>query len=550
MLLGGIAVETLIRLEKTAKEYGKSRILEDINLEIRRGEAVVFTGTNGAGKSTILKMIGGLIAPSGGKIYRKRGLLYHMVPERFPKSNLTARQYICAVGKIEGLRRDEIQEKSADLFERFHMKGMEDKPMKLLSKGTLQKVGVIQAVLKRPDVLLLDEPLSGQDTASQAVFVELVNALKREGTALIVSCHEEFLVNAVGDTVCRIEGGKMHKVRLERGNQKRKALITFEASEDKTAPELPVTGETVPGGLRFISSYENSNEVVAKMIQEGFQLENFTLVGEEPVPSGEREETGGVIPELELPETGVERQSGSVWGMLSYEFRTYFKTNRFAMPFLVLMVFLFSLYTSMPVGVTDSFTISCNLLFLLMTWAGLSYNEMQQAAEEQMMILRLQSETLYYIGQSLFLCILGGIFTLISLLIPLALDAVNSGQLFLPGILIQDAAGGFLFLGAGAFLGSSLGTLLHPRVMKDRKAAVVLTVLIAVLAIGKAAILQDAAWVRWLCSFLPPIADVTGVFAGALHFTLKDTAFAAGVCILYGGILTAVRIWCLEKRKF
>lgn len=543
-------METFIRLEKAAKEYGKSRILEDINLDIRSGEAVVFTGTNGVGKSTILKMIGGLIAPSGGKIHRKKGLLYHMVPERFPKSNLTARQYICAVGKIEGLRREEIQKKSADLFERFHMSGMEDKPMKLLSKGTLQKVGVIQAVLKRPDVLLLDEPLSGQDTASQAVFVELVNALKREGTALIISCHEEFLVNAVGYTVCRIEGGKMHTVRLERGKQKRKALITFEASGDRTAPELPVTGEAIPGGLRFISSYESSSEVVAKMIQEGFRLEDFTLVGEEPVLAGEREGNGGTLQEFELRENEMEKQRGSVWGMLSYEFRTYFKTNRFAMPFLVLMVFLFSLYSSMPVGVTDSFTISCNLLFLLMTWAGLSYNEMQQATEEQMMILRLQSETIYYFGQSLFLCLLGGIFTLVSLLIPLVLDAVNGGQLFSMGILLQDAAGGLLFMWAGAFLGSSLGTLLHPRVMKDRKAAVVLTVLIAVLAIGKTAILQDASWVGWVLYLLPPISDVTGVFAGTLHFTLKDTAFAAGMCILYGGILTAVRIWGLEKRKF
>ena len=92
----------------------------------------------------------------------------------------------------------------------------------------------------------------------------------------------------------------MHTVRLERGKQRRKALITFEASGDRTAPELPVTGEAIPGGLRFISSYESSNEVVAKMIQEGFRLEDFTLVGEEPVLAGEREGNGGTLQELEL----------------------------------------------------------------------------------------------------------------------------------------------------------------------------------------------------------------------------------------------------------
>ncbi len=115
MLLRGKSGD-IYSVKKAAKEYGKSRILEDINLDIRSGEAVVFTGTNGVGKSTILKMIGGLIAPSGGKIHRKKGLLYHMVPERFPKSNLTARQYICAVGKIEGLRREEYREKKCGSF--------------------------------------------------------------------------------------------------------------------------------------------------------------------------------------------------------------------------------------------------------------------------------------------------------------------------------------------------------------------------------------------------------------------------------------------------
>lgn len=551
-------METFIQLNEVSKEYRGKQILEDITLEIPRGACVAFVGRNGAGKSTLLRIIGGLTTPSGGELLRTPGLLYHFVPERVPRTNLSARQYICAVGAIEGLEKEIVRNRSEELFNRFHMTEMEDTPMALLSKGTLQKVGVIQAVLKRPDILLMDEPLSGQDVESQQVFIEIVNLLREEGTALVVSCHEEYLIKALGGAAYRIEEGRLYPAKAGGENREKTAVITFEDKKEKEVPVLGVPSEHIQGSLRFCVPYENSSELVIKMVSEGFLLEDFTLLaGEislEDKQAGKKEtgtsERGRTKSDRLSLRKKREKGRGRIRGILGYDFRAYFKTSRFAMPFLVLLVFLFSIYSSMPVGVTDSFVISATFLFLVMTWVGLSYQETQNPVEEQMMILRMGSEVRYYISESIFLFTLGGLFSLISLFLPLALNIINSFRMFSQPILPGDMGGGLLLMLGGAFLGESLGAALHPRIMKDRKTAVVLTVLAAVLAVAKMAVLQEFSYARYVLLVLPPIQEVTQILSKSSHFSFGRTGYAVGICMLYGGILTALRILWLKKRKF
>ena len=87
--------------------------------------------------------------------------------------------------------------------------------MKYLSKGTLQKVGVMQALLSKPDVLLLDEPLSGQDIDSQKVFIKKMNELRHDNVTIIMSCHEPDLIERISDTVYCVDKGKIHPVVTE-----------------------------------------------------------------------------------------------------------------------------------------------------------------------------------------------------------------------------------------------------------------------------------------------------------------------------------------------
>ena len=97
------------------------------------------------------------------------------------------KQYLEYMGSIDHITHNEYKAKYEELIHNFHMDSMVDIQMKHLSKGSLQKVGVIQALLKKPDVLLLDEPLSGQDVESQNYFIQLVNDLKSQGVAIVMS---------------------------------------------------------------------------------------------------------------------------------------------------------------------------------------------------------------------------------------------------------------------------------------------------------------------------------------------------------------------------
>lgn len=204
-------MKELIKLENVSKKYDGRLILDNVSLSVYENQSVAFTGHNGSGKSTILKILAGLITPTQGKVTQSGRLLFHYVPERFPKTNLTAGQYLKRMGQIDGLTHIEIEEKCNQLSRDFFLEDMLGTPMKSLSKGTLQKIGVIQALLTQPDILLLDEPLSGQDMDSQQVFIKKMNELRKNNVTILMSCHEPYLIKSISDTLYVMEHGKPTK---------------------------------------------------------------------------------------------------------------------------------------------------------------------------------------------------------------------------------------------------------------------------------------------------------------------------------------------------
>lgn len=208
-------MKELIKLENISKQYDGRLILDEVSLSVYENQSIAFTGHNGSGKSTILKIMAGLITPSQGKVIHCSKLLFHYVPERFPKTNLTAGQYLKRMGEIDGLSPNEIQQKCAELCRDFFLEDMLGTPMKSLSKGTLQKIGVIQALLRQPDILLLDEPLSGQDVDSQQVFIKKMNELRANNVTILMSCHEPYLIKSISDTLYVMEHGKPVKEDID-----------------------------------------------------------------------------------------------------------------------------------------------------------------------------------------------------------------------------------------------------------------------------------------------------------------------------------------------
>jgi ABC-type multidrug transport system ATPase subunit len=266
----------IIALNNVSKHFGRHVILDQINLAIERGDSIALLGHNGSGKSTLLKMIGGLTTVTSGQIDSAATLKFNYVPEHFPKIDLTAREFMDCLGLIEGLSAAEVAEKSGELFRAFFMEDMIDVPIKHLSKGTIQKVAVIQALLQKPDVLLLDEPLSGQDSQSQKTFIKRIKDLNKQGVTVIMSCHEQHLVNQLAHSAYEITAKKLRPVNLARLKKVAYVVMAFDADPGKKIASEIMTGivqmNAFENRLELIVSSDNSDAVLKQMLTDDFKL--------------------------------------------------------------------------------------------------------------------------------------------------------------------------------------------------------------------------------------------------------------------------------------
>lgn len=269
----GNKLNQIIELKNITQSYNKEIILQDLTLSVSQNQSIAFTGHNGCGKSTLLKLIAGLIRPTHGDVLYHGSPLFHYVPERFPKMNLTARQYLRHMGYLDGLSADDVKTRYETLCEEFFLSDMLDIPMKHLSKGTLQKVSVIQALLKTPDVLILDEPLSGQDTDSQDVFIQKINELRRAGMTILMSCHEQYLIDSISDTVYQIERKHLSLAASQLNMAEKHYILWFDKKEGAEIPDLCAGRiKSCCGKYRIEVKESESNPMIACMIREGWLL--------------------------------------------------------------------------------------------------------------------------------------------------------------------------------------------------------------------------------------------------------------------------------------
>ncbi|MDP4093227.1 MAG: ATP-binding cassette domain-containing protein [Bacillota bacterium] len=225
-------MDTLIELRNASKRFGKKVVFEDVQFKIMQAQTLALTGQNGSGKSTLLRIIAGLSNLSSGQRLlsgERKKLRIGYVPEHFPKLHFTPNEYLTYMGSIQGLSKAHIQDKISELFDMFSISSMQNTYIKYLSKGSIQKIAVIQALLSEPELLLLDEPLSGQDSDSQASFIDLLHKYKKQGLGIVLACHEKFLVDKLADRVAIIRN---KKIDVLSSRLKPVMTITFRTNEN------------------------------------------------------------------------------------------------------------------------------------------------------------------------------------------------------------------------------------------------------------------------------------------------------------------------------
>lgn len=204
-----------ITVEGLTKTFGANRGISDLQFDVRQGEVFGFLGPNGAGKSTTIRLLLGLYRPTAGvakvlgcdpmhdpvTIHRQTG---YLPGELALHPRLTGRQHIDFVAHARGMHDRTLVDQ---LVERFAV--TLDRPVRTLSKGDRQKIGVVLALMHRPEVLILDEPTAGLDPLMQDEFTRLLRETVAEGRTVFLSSHELDEVQRVVDRVAIIKEGRL-----------------------------------------------------------------------------------------------------------------------------------------------------------------------------------------------------------------------------------------------------------------------------------------------------------------------------------------------------
>ncbi len=215
-MAGSAAVEAV----NLRKRYGEVEALKGLNLRVGYGEIYGLIGPNGAGKTTTLKCVVGLLKPNAGRVSvcgwdvvrervnALRNVSY--VPENpVVFQNLTVEDFIKFIISLRGLAWSDVREEFEDYLRKFKLVGKRRALMKELSRGMVQKALVIAALLVRPKVLVMDEPMAGMDPEAQHVFKEEVRRAVEGGATALISSHLLDMVERFCTRVGIIDGGRL-----------------------------------------------------------------------------------------------------------------------------------------------------------------------------------------------------------------------------------------------------------------------------------------------------------------------------------------------------
>lgn len=213
-------MDKAIFIKDLRMNFGRKDVLKGIDLDIDKGNIIGYIGPNGAGKSTTVKIILGLVEGYSGIIqifgedisngndeYKKRIGYVPEVAETY--ESLTAREYLTFIGQLYGLEYDTVDEKACKLMDILGIKEYYNSRISSFSKGMKQKVVIISSLIHNPDILFLDEPLSGLDANSVMIIKEILMSLKEKGKTIFYSSHIMEVVEKISDRIILLNNGSI-----------------------------------------------------------------------------------------------------------------------------------------------------------------------------------------------------------------------------------------------------------------------------------------------------------------------------------------------------
>jgi ABC-type multidrug transport system ATPase subunit len=297
--------EIVIRTNNLTKEYNGRTVVSNINLAIRRGEIYGFLGPNGAGKTTTIRMILGLLPPSSGTIeifgqdlqssnVKIRQRLGVVGEHSYLYDDMTAIEYLMFFARLYGV--ENARRRSRDLLEWLDLAPFSHLLAREFSQGMQKKLMLARALLHDPEVLILDEPVSGLDPYGIVQVRELLEKKRQEGQAIIISSH---ILSEVERTADRI--GIIHRGRLVTENTI-EAVISDQATEMELDVELQIP---IPGLIDILKQLPNVLGVQAQGVQLTITVEGLKDL--RPIISQVITEGGGIVVGMQSHRASLEQ---------------------------------------------------------------------------------------------------------------------------------------------------------------------------------------------------------------------------------------------------
>lgn len=290
--------ELVIETRALQKSFGHKRAVSDLTLQVPKGEIFGFLGPNGAGKSTSVKMLLGLVAPTGGQArvlghppgHAAAMARIGFLPEHFRFHEwMRAAELLKLHGRLYGMEVDRLRRRIPEVLELVGLSEHANDVIGGFSKGMLQRIGLAQALLNEPELVFLDEPTSALDPFGRMLVRRLLHELKARGISVFLNSHLLGEVEATCDRVSFIRAGEVLQTvtldQLQAGHarievrigQATPALLNELYNLSSSTPELL---EPLPGDVqRFVITLPSDQQIpqiAARIVSSGAQLYGLT----------------------------------------------------------------------------------------------------------------------------------------------------------------------------------------------------------------------------------------------------------------------------------
>ena len=288
------ALEATVTFDTLSKSYGRKKVLHEVSLSVERGECLALVGHNGAGKTTLMKLMLGLTRPSAGRVLVEgeeplgrtavgRRAAIGFLPESVAFHNaMTGREVLTFYARLKG----QDPRVCLPLLERFGLGEAAEQRVGVYSKGMRQRLGLAQAVMGRPRLLLFDEPTSGLDPGFRQSFYGLLSSQRDAGTTAIIASHALTEIEARADRVAIMNHGRLvacgslESLRAAAKLRTRVRITTRPGQTRRLAEELAALSEVERSGdtvLELTCPAANKMALLRRVTDAGPLIEDIDI---------------------------------------------------------------------------------------------------------------------------------------------------------------------------------------------------------------------------------------------------------------------------------